>query len=200
MTKKQFLLIILAILLLIAAVLVVLFFTIFKKTLTISDCQDIACIENYIGAENFIPDDCAKAPENLRDDCYYTYELGNLELKKTNPGKYCHFIKDENLGVGCVYETIGAIIITTNNIEPKIRDAMESLDANKCDKISVNNLNLEEELKKICIDGVALVGKAIEEKDLSLCVLGCLKNKGPYKIMDICILACNQVARSQIKL
>jgi len=158
-------LIILAIVLLIVAIFGLLWLTVFKKTsvVTISDCKNSECVKAYITAGNFNPLDCAKAPENLRNGCYYAYEIENLKSKKTELGRYCRSIKfDEELGAGCLYEILGQMVMTTN-VKENLPGAITSLDIKNCDKIS------RTEWKELCIKDIGAIKNAIDKKNIDLC-------------------------------
>ena len=176
MVKKKTLLILLSIaIILIVAVLVVLFL-VFKKPSSISDCKNLKCVKTYAAAKNFIPQNCEKAPENFRNDCYYTYELGNMKTQKIAIGMYCNLIKDENFKAECLYETAGEVFIT-KDIKRIIKQAILSSDINNCDKINTDDFKLKEglkeklkeELKKECVNAIPFSQKAIKEKNMSLC-------------------------------
>ncbi len=97
------------------------------KPSSVSDCKDIKCVKNFATSKDFNPEDCKVAPEGLRNDCYYTYEIENTLAKKANPGKYCGHITDRNLQADCFYKTRGVALITQDTTETIYR-AMDSLD------------------------------------------------------------------------
>jgi len=132
------------------------------KPSSVSDCKDIKCIKSFATSKDFNPEECKNVPSDFRNDCYYTYEIENTLAKKTNPGKYCGPINNENLQADCFYKTRGVALITQDTAET-IYKAMDSLDNSNCDKITVS------ELKEQCINSVNLMKKAIDGKSSSLC-------------------------------
>ena len=153
---------VIAIGLLVAAVLFLLYLIILGRPSVISDCKDQECVRTFAVAENFNPTDCAKAPENFSNGCYYAYEIENLKSKKVRLGRYCNSIKDEEMRAGCFYETLGQMVMTAN-VRENLPAAIASLDASNCDKLN------RTEWKEICISDMGAVKNAVDKKDISLC-------------------------------
>lgn len=167
MIKKSSLLIliILAALLLIAAVLFVLSITILKKIPTISDCKNLECVKSYVAVENFNPEDCAKAAENLRDNCYYAYEIKKTPNGKNDleTGKYCLLVGGKNLEADCLFKTVGAIMNPPSNVKDNLIKSIKSLNTEPCNNMEVL------QWKEQCLNDIAGIKKAVEEKDITYC-------------------------------
>jgi len=138
------------------------YFFIIRPTI-ISECQNAECVKKIVLSKNFNPADCLKAAENLRNGCYYAYEIKNLTTKKTQPGQYCWFVKqDEELGADCFYKTLGILAVTTN-VKENFRPAVASLDTKNCDKLNSSGW------KERCVNDIGKIKNALDAKDLSSC-------------------------------
>ncbi|MBU4274881.1 hypothetical protein KKE19_03660 [Patescibacteria group bacterium] len=161
MAKKNLLLIILTVVI-IVVILLVLVFIVFKKPSSVSECKDIKCVKNFALLVDFNPEDCGQINQEFKNDCYYLYENDNTQTVKANPGKYCGPITDYDLRADCFYKTWG-VIIMTNDLTKAFYAAVNALDIDQCDKLSIP------EIKQECADTIMFIQKAVDNKDRSLC-------------------------------
>jgi len=131
----------------------------------VSKCQNEDCVKSLAVSNSFNPKDCSGASSlQLQNQCYYTYEMENKTVPKKQTGLYCWQIKDEQLGSDCLYKKLSISVVTSDDLKNRYQ-ALQSLNTDDCSKI-LNFPSMEQQ----CIKDIDVIKKAIDEKNLSLCL------------------------------
>lgn len=161
--KSLLYLIIVAIVAILVCAGLIFYFSIKTKIPSISDCKDIECVKNYAKSSSFLADDCGKTLPEFKEQCYYTYEVERTQNEKDDPGKYCLLVEDKNLRTDCLFKAIGKIMNLPADIQKNINQAIDSLDAEKCDNINTP------QWKEQCLNDLSIIKRAVDEDNPFIC-------------------------------
>jgi len=138
-----------------------------EPSLTVADCKDLECVKNYARMPSFYVGDCQNALPEFKDQCYYTYGIENPSAEESTTGDYCRPIEDSNLRGECMYQVTG-ITVMSEEVWEKLEKALSSLNPEDCDNIG--DFEWMDQHKEQCKKDIALIQKAIDEKDVTICI------------------------------